>query len=58
MSEDAVLNLKLETQLHGDFLHRKIETARAERLSGLTIPDAEIEAEFAARRAELLRKPD
>ena len=47
-----------ETRLHDDFLRRKVETARAERLSGLSISDEEIEAEFAVRRAKLLRKAD
>jgi hypothetical protein len=35
-----------------------VEIARAERLSGLSVSDEEIEGEFAARRDELLRKPD
>lgn len=47
-----------QTRTHDDFLRRKVEMARAERLAGRTIPDKKLEAEFAARRAELLRKPD
>ena len=47
-----------EARLHEDFLRRKVEIARAERLSDLTVSGEEIEAEFAARRTELLRKAD
>lgn len=47
-----------EAHAHNDFLRGKVEIARAERLSGMSVSNDEIEAEFAARRAELLRKPD
>jgi len=47
-----------EARLDEDFLRRKVETARAERLSGLSLSDEELETEFAARRSELLRKAD
>ncbi|HQR88318.1 MAG: antitoxin of toxin-antitoxin stability system [Caulobacter sp. 12-67-6] len=47
-----------QARLHDEFLRRKVEIARAERLSGLTDSDENVEAEFAARRAELLRKAD
>jgi len=39
------------------FLGRKVEVARASMRDGRGRSDAEVEAEFAARRAELLR-PD
>ena len=47
-----------EARLQDEFLRRKVEIARAERLSGLSVSDDDIETEFAARRAELLRKAD
>ena len=43
---------------HDDFLRRKVETARTERLAGLSYSNEDVEAEFAARRADLLRKAD
>ncbi|WP_419254903.1 antitoxin of toxin-antitoxin stability system [Caulobacter sp. ErkDOM-YI] len=47
-----------EARLQDEFLRRKVEIARAERLTGQSVSDEDIETEFAARRAELLRKAD
>jgi predicted transcriptional regulator len=38
-------------QEHGDFLHRKVEVARASVRDGKGRSDAAVEADFAARRA-------
>ncbi len=45
-----------ETREHESFLRRKVEKARAEMHSGLGRPDDEVDADFAARRAKLLRE--
>ena len=47
-----------EERIYAEFLQRKIEIARAEIRAGEGIPAGEVEAEFAARRAELLRLAD
>lgn len=38
---------------YNDFLQRKVDAARAAMHDGLGQPDAEVEAEFAARRARV-----
>ena len=43
---------------YDEFLRRKVEIARAQVHAGEGIPAEEIEAEFAARRADLLRLMD
>ena len=40
------------------FLLRKVEAARAQKREGLHFSNEEVEAEFAASRAELLRETD
>ncbi|MDX6749623.1 hypothetical protein SH611_07385 [Geminicoccaceae bacterium 1502E] len=40
-----------EERAHGDFLYRKVEIARASMRAGSGVPNEEVEAEFAARRA-------
>ena len=40
------------------FLLRKVEKARAQKSEGHFFSNEEVEAEFAARRAELLRETD
>jgi predicted transcriptional regulator len=47
-----------EERSYDDFLRRKVEIARAQLRAGEGIPAEEIEAEFAARRADLLRPTD
>jgi predicted transcriptional regulator len=47
-----------EERSYDDFLRRKVEVARAQKRAGKGIPADEVEAEFAARRAELLRDSD
>ena len=47
-----------EARDHEGFVRRKVEAARAEREAGLTFSNNDVEAEFAARRADLLRKAD
>lgn len=43
---------------YDEFLRRKVEIARAQKHAGLHYSDEEVEAEFAARRAVLLREVD
>lgn len=43
---------------YDEFLQRKVELARAQRDAGLLVSNKEVEAEAAARRAELLRHAD
>lgn len=45
-----------ETDEYDAWLHRKVETARASADAGNLIPAAEVEAKFAARRAETRRR--
>ncbi|MDX6752234.1 antitoxin of toxin-antitoxin stability system [Geminicoccaceae bacterium 1502E] len=40
-----------EERAHHDFLRRKVEAARASMRAGSFVPNEEVEAEFAARRA-------
>lgn len=47
-----------EARDYEGFVRRRVETARSERQAGLSASNAEVEAEFAARRADLLRKAD
>ena len=47
-----------EAREYDDFLRRKVEIARAQKRAGMSFSDEEVSAEFAARRAELLRKAD
>lgn len=47
-----------ETRDYEDFVRRKVDTARTERRAGLSVSNEDVEAEFAARRADLLRKAD
>lgn len=47
-----------EEREYDEFLRRKVEIARAQRDAGLHFSNEDIEAEFAARRAELLREDD
>jgi hypothetical protein len=42
-----------ETRAYGEFLHRKVETARISMNADLGKPNERIEAEFAARRARV-----
>ena len=50
------LQRQRETREYNEFLHRKVELARAQAHAGRSYSNEEVEAEFAARRAELLRK--
>lgn len=43
-----------EEREYDEFLRRKVEVARADKHSGRSYSNEEVEAEFAARRAELL----
>ena len=45
-----------EAREYSEFLRRKVERAREDIKMGRTIPHAEVEAEFAVRRAELLKQ--
>lgn len=47
-----------EARDHEGFVRRKVETARTERQAGLSFSNEDVEAEFAARRADLLGKAD
>lgn len=47
-----------EEREYDDFLRRKVEIARASMRAGRGRSNEEVEAEFAARRAELLREAD
>ena len=47
-----------EEREYDEFLRRKVEIARAQRDVGLHFSNEDVEAEFAARRAELLREGD
>lgn len=47
-----------EARDYDGFVRRKVEVARAERQAGLSFSNEDVEAEFAARRAELLGKAD
>ena len=47
-----------EARDYEEFVRRRVETARSERQAGLSFSNEEVEAEFAARRADLLRKAD
>jgi len=47
-----------EVREYDEFLRRKVETARASMRAGIGIPQEEIEAEAALRRAELIRRAD
>jgi predicted transcriptional regulator len=47
-----------EARDYEGFVRRRVETARSERQAGLSVSNAEVEVEFAARRADLLRKAD
>ena len=47
-----------EARDYEGFVRRKVEIARSEREVGLTSSNEDVEAEFAARRADLLRKAD
>lgn len=43
---------------YDEFLRRKVEIARVSKRAGIGIPQEEVEAEAAIRRAELLRRTD
>jgi len=45
-----------EAREYEAFLGRKVATARASARAGLERPDEAVEADFAARRADLLRR--
>lgn len=47
-----------EARDYEGFVRRKVEAARTEPEAGLTFSNEDVEAEFAARRADLLRKAD
>ncbi|MCL2658640.1 MAG: antitoxin of toxin-antitoxin stability system [Betaproteobacteria bacterium] len=47
-----------EAREYDDFLRRKVETARISMRAGRGRSNEEVEADAAARRAELLRKAD
>ncbi|MGR4866997.1 antitoxin of toxin-antitoxin stability system [Caulobacter sp. LARHSG274] len=47
-----------EARDYEGFVRRRVETARSERQAGLSFSNEDVEAEFAARRADLLRKAD
>jgi predicted transcriptional regulator len=47
-----------EAREYDAFLRRKVGIARAQKEAGLHHADEDVEAEFAARRAELLREAD
>ena len=47
-----------EARDYEGFVRRKVDIARTEREAGLTFSNEDVEAEFAARRADLLRKAD
>ncbi|WP_437373259.1 hypothetical protein [Inquilinus limosus] len=47
-----------EEREYDEFLRRKVEIARASMRAGRGRSNEEVEAEFAARRAELLREAD
>lgn len=47
-----------EAREYDEFLRRKVEVARAQRRAGKHYSNEEVEAEFAAQRAELLREAD
>ncbi len=47
-----------EAREYEGFVRRRVETARSERQAGLSVSNEDVEAEFAARRADLLRKAD
>jgi len=47
-----------EEREYDEFLHRKVEIARASMRAGRGRSNEEVEAEFAARRAELSREAD
>jgi predicted transcriptional regulator len=47
-----------EAREYDDFLRRKVGIARAQKDAVLGIPNDEVETEFAARRAALLRTAD
>lgn len=47
-----------EARAYDEFLHRKVEIARKSMRAGRGRPNEEVEAEFAVRRAELLRKAE
>ena len=47
-----------EARDYNEFLRRKVETARESMRADRGRSNEEVEAEFAARRAELLRKAD
>ena len=47
-----------EAREYEGFVRRRVETARSERQAGLSFSNEDVEAEFAARRADLLRKAD
>ena len=53
-----VVGTAAEARDYEDFVRRRVETARSERQTGLSFSNEEVEAEFSARRADLLRKAD
>ncbi len=47
-----------EAREYDDFLRRKVQVARAQRDAGQHFSDEDVEAEFVARRAALVREAD
>lgn len=52
------VKMQREARDYEAFLGRKVATARASARAGLERSDEAVEADFAARRAELLRRHD
>jgi predicted transcriptional regulator len=50
------VRLQREARAYDEFLHRKVEIARKSMRAGRGRSNEEVEAEFAKRRAELLRR--
>ncbi len=47
-----------EVREYDEFLHRKVQAARVQRDAGLHFANEDVEAEFAAHRAALIRDAD
>ncbi|WP_345937781.1 MULTISPECIES: antitoxin of toxin-antitoxin stability system [Tistrella] len=50
------INRRREARDYDEFVRRKVEVARKQRDAGLHVSNEEVEADAAARRADLLRR--
>ncbi|WP_217903855.1 antitoxin of toxin-antitoxin stability system [Bordetella genomosp. 5] len=52
------ISRRRQAREYDEFVQRKVDRARASMNAGVGLPQAEVEADAAARRAELLRRAD